>query len=46
MSYSVNTFTDYVLLFGSSSLVGKGTLENLLDINLYIKNAKYHTTRQ
>ena len=38
MSYSVNTFTDYVLLFGSSSLVGKGTLENLLDINFYIKN--------
>lgn len=38
MSYSLNTFTDYVLLFGSSSLVGKGTLENLLDINFYIKN--------
>ena len=38
MSYSVDTFTDYILFFGSSSLVGKGALENLLDINFYIKN--------
>lgn len=33
-----NAFTDSILLFGSSGLAGKGTLENLLDINFYIKN--------
>ncbi|CAI4057216.1 hypothetical protein SUVZ_02G4290 [Saccharomyces uvarum] len=33
-----NTFTDSILIFGSSGLAGKGTLENLLDINFYIKN--------
>ncbi|CAI1844496.1 hypothetical protein SEUBUCD646_0B04250 [Saccharomyces eubayanus] len=33
-----NTFTDNILLFGSSGLAGEGILENLLDINFYIKN--------
>ncbi|CAI4058845.1 hypothetical protein SKDZ_04G5170 [Saccharomyces kudriavzevii ZP591] len=34
----ISVFTDYILLFGSSGLAGRGTLENLLDINFYIKN--------
>ncbi|CAI4038178.1 hypothetical protein SMKI_04G5180 [Saccharomyces mikatae IFO 1815] len=38
MNYRINAFTDYILLFGSSGLAGKGTLENMLDINFYIKN--------
>ncbi|EJS42284.1 him1p [Saccharomyces arboricola H-6] len=38
MNDSIKTFTDYILFFGSSGLTGKGTLENLLDINFYVKN--------